>query len=284
MKKYKFSFIAKFLLLFILPIQLTAQSADLYNYQNSKQFATYLLKSGQFEMAIREYERLVYIDTQDDTLKLNLMKSYRYLGKFEQGVSRAKELYKPQTEMPIAQAVEYSKLLMNNRSWEEANKFWDESRHLSTTDKQLFKTSTAIFNNRFEEAKAHLNLVNDTTNFLATGYRTLIDESINGKYKSPFLAGSMSALLPGIGKVYTNDWKDGIVSLLFTAGMAFQSYRGFNKTGIKSTRGWIYGGIGLGFYLGNIYGSAKSAKNYNKKKINKLQHDASSLFNTYYAN
>eukprot|EP01034_Spumella_vulgaris_P029834 gene29834-36952_t len=31
--------------------------------------------------------------------------------------------------------------------------------------------------------------------------------------------------------------------------MAFQSYRSFNKYGTNNHRGWIYGGIGLGFYL-----------------------------------
>lgn len=281
MKKTLLGIIANIL---FISTSLFSQTNDLFNYDNSVKFASYLLKSGQFELASKEYERLLYFNPKNDTFKLNLMKSYRYLEKYDVGVLRAKQFYAPLSVMPMPQAIEYSKLLMSNRSWEEANRFWDENKNLTDTDKNLFKTSTAIFNNRFEEAQAHLSLIKDTTNFLVNGYHTIVNESLNGKFKSPFLAASFSTIIPGSGKVYTGDWKDGLIAFLFTTGMAFQSYRGFNKSGIKSTRGWIYGGIGLGFYLGNIYGSAKSAKDFNKKKVNKLQHEASSLFNTYYAN
>jgi hypothetical protein len=117
-------------------------------------------------------------------------------------------------------------------------------------------------------------------NELAVGYKSILEKETHKK--SPALAALMSAVVPGTGKAYSKNWKDGIVSLFFTAGMAFQSYRNFNKFGTNNHRGWIYGGIGLGFYLGNIYGSVKSTKDYNRKKINVLQHEASALFNTYY--
>jgi hypothetical protein len=92
----------------------------------------------------------------------------------------------------------------------------------------------------------------------------------------------LSTAIPGLGKAYTGDWKDGIVSLIFTGGMAFQAVRKFNQFGANNYRPWVYTAIGSGFYLGNIYGSVKSAKNKNRKKINQLQHEASDLFNAYY--
>ena len=86
------------------------------------------------------------------------------------------------------------------------------------------------------------------------------------KYKSRFLAGSLSAIIPGMGKVYSGRWKDGIISLLFVAGTGYQAYRAFNDKGIESVYGWIMGSLSLGFYIGNIYGSAKAARLYNTKQ------------------
>lgn len=270
-----------FVLLLAKYFHVSAQQ-DLYNYDNSRKFGEYLLKSGQFELATKEYERLVFLNPANDTLKLNLLKAYRFNEKFETGILRTQQLYPDTEKLPFPHAVEYSKLLMNNRQWATANAFWDKSDNMPADDKQLFKTSASIFTTDFEKAKSYLQLINDSTNVLAVNYERIVDEGLYGKRKSPFLAGALSIVIPGVGRVYSGDWKDGLVSLIFTAGMAFQSYRGFNKDGVRSVRGWIYGGIGTGFYLGNIYGSVKSAKNKNKKKTNLLQHEASTLFNAYY--
>ena len=90
--------------------------------------------------------------------------------------------------------------------------------------------------------------------------------------KSPYLAAGMSTIIPGSGKIYTKNWQDGLVALLFVASNAWQAYRGFSKDGIKSTYGWVFGSIGAGFWLGNIYGSYKSAKKFNNH-IQKGYHD-----------
>ena len=89
-------------------------------------------------------------------------------------------------------------------------------------------------------------------------------------HKSPFLAGAFSTIIPGSGKFYTGDWKDGIISLVMVSAIAYQAYRGFDRAGVSSVYGWIYGTIAAGFYLGNIYGSVKSAQRYNKRKAENL--------------
>lgn len=266
---------------FISFLTATAQE-DLYNYENSRKFGEYLFKSGQFELATKEYERLVFLDPTNDSLKLNLIKAYRLTQRFDAGINRTRQLYPDLEFLPYAHSIEYSKLLMNDLAWTEAYNFWEDSNTMPEIDKNLFGATASIFNTDFKQAEQFLKLIDDSTHVLAQNYGSIIAEGLYGKSKSPFLAGSLSTVIPGLGRAYTGDWKDGIVSLIFTAGMAFQSYRGFNADGIKSFRGWAYGGVGLGFYLGNIYGSVKSAKNKNKKKINALQHDTSTLFNAYY--
>jgi tetratricopeptide (TPR) repeat protein len=80
--------------------------------------------------------------------------------------------------------------------------------------------------------------------------------------KSELLAGILSAMLPGAGYVYAGRYGDGLtaflVNALFIAG-----------TATAVSNGWyaaagITGGIGLPFYLGNIYGSANAARKWNR--------------------
>ena len=102
------------------------------------------------------------------------------------------------------------------------------------------------------------------------------------KLKSPFLAGSMSAIVPGSGKFYTRDWKDGLIGFLTVGASAYQSVRGFQRRGINSGYGWVFGGLATGFYFGNIYGSVQSAKRYNKRKKQNLKLKIENRFNTDY--
>jgi outer membrane protein assembly factor BamD (BamD/ComL family)/TM2 domain-containing membrane protein YozV len=79
--------------------------------------------------------------------------------------------------------------------------------------------------------------------------------------KSEALAAVMSAVLPGSGYIYAERVGDGItaflINALFIAGtIAAVNAENYGVAG-------LVGGIGLPFYLGNIYGSANAAKKWN---------------------
>ena len=96
----------------------------------------------------------------------------------------------------------------------------------------------------------------------------LFNLAMKGKklsHKNKFLAGMMSALLPGAGKMYAHRTADGLFSLFSIALYTWQAWDGFNKNGTRSVKGWIYGSVGAVFYVGNIYGSVMAAKIYNEK-------------------
>ena len=78
--------------------------------------------------------------------------------------------------------------------------------------------------------------------------------------KSPAVAVLLSAVLPGSGKIYAGRGVDGLSSALATGAPAFFSIRGFRRDGASSIRGWLEGSLSLGFYLGNLWGSAVAAR------------------------
>jgi tetratricopeptide (TPR) repeat protein len=79
--------------------------------------------------------------------------------------------------------------------------------------------------------------------------------------KSPALAGAMSAVVPGSGYLYAGRYGDGLVAFvvngLFIAGTAVSIHQ--ENYAVAA----IVGGIGLPFYVGNIYGSANAAPKWN---------------------
>ena len=272
----------KLLILFIFFKLTNAFSQDLYNFENTKKFADYLAKSGQFDLSTREFERLVFMNPQNDTLKTSLLSMYRRSGKYDEAIIRGKQLYPEIYEMTAPSAVEFGRTMLLKSDFKSAKTFWETNTNLSLADKTILSATSDILQDNYKAANEILKNIQPQDHKLATDYKDLAAQALATKRKSPALAGVMSAIIPGSGRAYAKDWKDGIVSLFFVSTMAVQSVRGFNKSGVKSTRGWIYGGIGLGFYLGNIYGSVVSAKGYNKKSHQGIRTKIDNLFNSYY--
>jgi TolA-binding protein/TM2 domain-containing membrane protein YozV len=90
---------------------------------------------------------------------------------------------------------------------------------------------------------------------------TLIDQYPRLPQKSQTLAGVMSAILPGSGYIYADHVGDGITAFiingLFIAGTITAIYA--ENYAVAA----IVGGVGVPFYVGNIYGSANAAKKWN---------------------
>jgi len=272
----------KLLILFILFKFIDSSAQDLYNYDNSKKFAEYLSKSGQYELATREYERLIFMLPQSDTLKTSLLSMYRRSGKLDEAIVRTRQLYPDLSLMSTPSAIEYSRTLLLKSDYKVAKDFWAVNQELPQADKVILSATAEILQDNYKQANELLKVIKDEDHRLASDYKNLANQAVMIKKKSPALAGIMSGLVPGTGRFYTKDWKDGLVSLFFIGTMAFQSARGFSKSGVNSTRGWIYGTVGLGFYLGNIHGSVVSAKNYNKKTHQGIKNKIDNLFNSYF--
>jgi tetratricopeptide (TPR) repeat protein len=79
--------------------------------------------------------------------------------------------------------------------------------------------------------------------------------------KSPVLAGVLSAILPGSGYFYAEHYGDGITAFLINGLFIAGTVAAINQENYAVAG--IVGGIGVPFYLGNIYGSANAAKKWN---------------------
>lgn len=109
---------------------------------------------------------------------------------------------------------------------------------------------------------------------------SLIDTYEAQPKKSPGLAGTMSAIIPGSGQAYANHYKDGLMAfavngLFIAATIAAIDNRNYALAG-------IVGGIGVPFYVGNIYGAANAAQKWNLSLSRKLRNDLSMSLNYHF--
>ncbi len=255
-----------FILLFPI-LRPIASGQDIYDLEHSKVYADFLFSSNQFKLAAEEYERLVFMDPKNPDYKIKLTSSYRKAANYSYGIKRVYELSGGEiNKIDKGLSIEYLTMLIYTDSLDKANGFLKSNAVIGRDNNLVFRSCNLLLSQNYKEAGKFVEIAkNENTEFPSQIFE-LAKSSEKIKFKNPVVAATFSAIIPGTGKVYTGDYADGLVSLLFVASNAWQSYKGFEKNGLNSISGWIFGGVTLGFYIGNIYGSAKSAKKHNKLK------------------
>lgn len=257
-------------------IQSMVSAQDLFDLEHTKEYASYLHKTRQYNLAIVELERAVLIEHDNDSLKTVLLDLYTLADRYEDGLKRASVLFPDLRNLPSQTADIYLSILIKTQSWILADSFVKVNHLLSEEKRKIYEICLA-FNKYDLKYINHFYQYCDTALYPdLNAYSTIIGDPQQYKLKKPYL-GALYSIVPGMGKFYAKDYKDGIASLLYVSISAFQTYRGFAKRGTSSVYGYIYGGLTLAFYAGNIFGGYKSTKRYNKELKVELAHRANQI-------
>lgn len=245
--------------LIALPVFSQSPSFNFHSPENIKKFADYLFCDGDYLRAIEQYELL---DNQlfNDTIQFKMMLGYSELN-----------LYQYSNEILGSISVQ-SKFFPDAYLLSLKNKLLFEPKLLFPNDKLSFDNDNEVrinkltgmsklYDDNFSMTKEEFiePFNEDEINIVSTFY----DLKTNPPYKSSALAGVMSAIVPGSGKMYLSEWGDGITALVVTSLFAFLAYDNFRAD--HQTRAWIFTGLGAFFYVGNIYGSIASAQIFNAR-------------------
>lgn len=255
-------------------IMLSANAQEnILDYRNSLEFARYLRSTGQYSFAMEEYERLYFLWPGDTTIKLELVQSYRLnrqCDRLDHSFRILEDNIYRNHSLPAAK--EYLAFSLTCKSGSE--RFFDITEMLKPGDRSFYELSYFWVSGRYDSAFNYSSHNKELIMANNPGLYRLTYNFENEKYKSPALAVMMSALIPGSGKAYSNRWGDAIVSFLFIGSNAWAAYRAFDKKGIKSVNGWIFGSLAFSFYSANLWGSAKAAKTYNSDMRQRYQDNA----------
>jgi hypothetical protein len=260
---------------------------DSISVQNDIAFASHLVKSEQFEDAIffinkieHEKRMISYSDS------LNYMKGWAFYN-LKQLDSSAFFLLQVSDNSFMQQKshffAAYNNLFLGNKiQAEEILKHITlrdsqliELRHLELAGMELLNRDISNYkeiSRKFSYNRYSLLEAENSLDKLCAKYESF-------KPKSVVLAGIMSAVIPGSGKMYSGRIGEGVSALLSNAILAGITIENYRKAGPKNFKTIFFGTLFTIFYTGNIYGSMVSVQ-VSEKEFN-TTYDKAVLFDIH---
>lgn len=259
-----------------------AEEPSYFTPEKVYQFATYLYEEGDYLRAAGEFQRYLFcfdsLPQNADSIFYRVGICYRLGGEFSKAITYFQNLANNSIHTPLIDRSYYQIGLsyFSMKDYGKSSEFLhfhlprigQGQDSVKLKMKQLIALDY-ICQKRWDDATNFLIKANrnDSTSILLMDFAT---EGQKLPYKSKFLAGLFSFIVPGVGKIYCNRHWDGLFSLLTIGFSTWQSYEGFYKDGSNSFKGWLFGSISGVLYLGNIYGSTVAAQIYNEEQEEKL--------------
>ena len=254
-----------FILILITPSLHFSQTGEFnfHSMENIKKFADHLFCEKDYLRANLEYQKLENI-IDDDTLNFKIGLGYIYIGDYSNSVQKLSDITPVSVFFDDAKLQELKAYFLTE-NYTAFRSFYLEGNSnninsYQSNGKKLFNFSYLFTDDDLPPPEKFLNPFNKDEKEKVTSFYNWKNETPN---KNPALAGIMSAVIPGSGKMYVGEWGDGIMAFITTGLFAFLAYDNFRAD--HNTRAWIFTGLGAFFYAGNVYGSVAAAQIYNAK-------------------
>ncbi len=210
---------------------------ELLNSNRVLEFADYLYLEGDFNSALNEYRRYLFLcDSNEEEVSDKIIDCLIRLKRYDETFAFLKYF------------TDTTKILYT-KSW-------------IYLLKEEYSTVRELLKGRINDQKSKLYIglsYAGEFNFLKAKEFIELPGPLP-KSKSPFLGGLFS-IIPGCGHFYCGRFGDGLYSLLVIgAGSAISYYYHHNKA---NTKFYISLGITSVLYAGNIYGGINAVRNYN---------------------
>ncbi len=276
--------IRKFLLIVFLSCTLLSfvsaeESIEYYAPENVRKFADFLYEQGDYRRAAGEYQRyLFYLSEasgESEQIRYKIALCYRFAGENEKAIRDFELLLRSRPHSQFASRAYYqigaTYFLMDQ--FGESAQFLRETLPRITDTQQHAETEQLIglsylMQKQWSEAGEIFQKLQESdvisVREKASVYHSYAAAGTHLPSRSPFLAGVLSTIVPGAGRLYTGRIGDALTSLITVGIVGWQAYDGFQRDGLSSVKGWTLGTLGGIFYVGNIYGSVVSARVYNQ--------------------
>ena len=251
------------LLLLLLPTPLFAAPPDLFS------FAVSLAEEEDHYRAITEYKRFLHYHSQDvraPQAQLAIAKSFYAGQRWTKGDLAAEKVWQNYPDSPAAQEARqrYARSAFDRADYQLAQQRYQQLKQLTPTESahaDLQIGRSLLEENRLTEAERSFAQLpepeqTELKQFMAD-YREL-------PRKSPQLAGTLSALLPGAGQLYTERPKQAAVALALNAAFIYGAIEAWNNENYAVAG--ILSLFEIGWYGGNIYNAMNNAHKINRER------------------
>lgn len=238
-------------------------------------FARHLFDTGQYERSAEEFERFVYFFPDDNRIreaKFNIAHAYLKAGDPATALARFNGLTDAPTLDTTAVDAYFMKVecyLMLNSSDQAIMQM--RNLILLSRDQQIIDSAYLrmgwIQIARLDWAGARKSFARVSDEGRQAHNIERIEQALDNTdsipVKSPPLAGTLS-VLPGLGQIYCGRYEDALSAFVVNGGIMWAAYESFDND--LNGLGTMISLVGLGFYLGNIYGAVSSAHKYNRQR------------------
>ena len=240
-------------------------------------FADYLFQEGEYYRAVTEYYRILHT-VSDSTVKAGLLRKVGLCYFNGEDYDGYLSFYEKNHDTFFRDSLLFAEMNLHlGKSYYHLNRY---NKAISILDSQQLNPKNHFFNDiqfllgisysrmyDWQTAIRKLQLINqsqsDSDKIIAENMIRSLHNFPNLSQKSPFLAGGLSAIIPGTGYAYCHRWGTGIAAFLVNGLLiwTFSDALKQEQYGLASLTGFV----GIGWYVGNIRGSVKSAKKYNSR-------------------
>lgn len=267
----------------VFPSAVAGQAPSYFAPANILKFADFLFDEQDYLRAAAEYERYLSAaelpDSQAATIRFKIAQCFRFSHDYERAVSVFHVVTENArgTDVAANARVQIAYSLFLAGKYQESDRVVTRSLPLETRRgvRQTLANLRVVnlfSERRWKEAGDYLRSAGDgiSDDSVNTELQALVEEGASLRRKSGAIAGLLSAIVPGAGRIYVGRKVDGILSLLTLAATAWQAHQAFGRDGGESVKGWIYGALGGALYVGNVYGSVVAARISNADAENRL--------------
>jgi tetratricopeptide (TPR) repeat protein len=248
-----------FCIIFLLIICPREARGEEDNIQRQFEYAESLFEEGDFYRAITEYKRFIFFFPKEEE---KAEKCYFMIGK---SYFKAKKWVEAIDALKVF-TVKFPRSFMLNDA------LYIYQRALVLVDMEDWKGAGETFLKIPEES---------VLSPAARTFSSELENIDNLPRKSPATAGTLAAIMPGAGHLYTERPRDALVAFLLNGAFIWAAVELFND------ENYVAGGVvtffELGWYSGNIYSAVSSAHKYNKRVKEKfLKNLGDRYFLSYY--
>ncbi|HEX3008067.1 MAG TPA: hypothetical protein VHO90_10670 [Bacteroidales bacterium] len=263
-----------FCLLLSFPVMGLAQTDDSLKVREDVRFTHYLVTSGQYNDAIYFINHLDLNRTSFKSYldSIYFLKGWAYYStKTLDSASHYFLLTTPQTSLGVKSRFFSAYNYIYKRNFAEGDQILQS---MALPDSQLIElrflqqAGIALLNRNFSEFEQIRGNFTDKWYSLSETEGKLNDyyDILSTKrMKSPWIAGAMSMIVPGSGKIYAGKVGEGISALFSNAILAGITIENYRKAGPRNFKTIFFGSLFTIFYCGNVYGSMISVQVVNNE-------------------
>ena len=256
-----------------------AHSGGAEEFQKQFDFAEYLFNEGDYFRAISEYKRFIFLypDTSlVEKSRFRICESYYKAKRRQEAIQTLDRFITDYPASPLREDAFYLKGLSEKelKHYEEAISSLEIASSSFSEDlknRSFFQLALVYVDlEDWKMARTFFSKISEQSHLYPSAWTFYSElENIDTlPKKSPGLAGTLAAILPGSGHLYTERPRDALVAFLLNGAFIWAAIELFEDDNYAA--GGLVAFFELGWYTGNIYSAVGSAHKYNRRAKNEF--------------